>query len=111
MKEQFDNQQFVSLETFRKSGVGVKTPVWFVEEEDVFYVWTEVSSGKAKRIRNNGAVKIVPSTASGEPVGEWVDAQAIADASPIISCTRSSTAAQTTATASTWHNSPDCPGR
>ena len=82
MKEQFDNQQFVSLETFRKSGVGVKTPVWFVEEDDAFYIWTEASSGKAKRIRQDGKVKVVPSTASGEPTGEWVDANATADASP-----------------------------
>ena len=82
MKEQFKNQQYINLETFRKSGVGVKTPVWFVEEGNAFYVWTEASSWKAKRIRNNGAVKITPSTASGEPVGEWVDAHATADASP-----------------------------
>ena len=71
-----------NLETFRKSGVGVKTPVWFFEEGDTFYVWTQIDSGKAKRIRNNGTIKITPSTASGEPVGEWVDAHATADASP-----------------------------
>ena len=82
MQKQFENQKFLNLETFRKSGVGVKTPVWFVEEGDALYVWTEADSWKAKRIRNNGAVKITPSTASGEPVGEWVDAQATADASP-----------------------------
>jgi len=82
MKEQFKDQQFINLETFRKSGVGVKTPVWFFEEGDTFYVWTQIDSGKAKRIRNNGTIKITPSTASGEPVGEWVDAHATADASP-----------------------------
>ena len=81
MKEQFENQKFLNLETFRKSGVGVKTPVWFVEEGDAFYIWTEANSWKAKRIRNNSAVKVVPSTASGEPTGEWVDAHATADAS------------------------------
>jgi len=83
MRAQFKDQKFINLETFRKSGVGVKTPVWFEEEGDAFYVWTEANSWKAKRIRNNdGAVKITPSTASGEPVGEWVDAHATADASP-----------------------------
>ncbi|MCP4142334.1 MAG: PPOX class F420-dependent oxidoreductase [Chloroflexi bacterium] len=81
MKEQFKDQKYINLETFRKSGVGVKTPVWFVEENDAFYVWTEAESWKAKRIRNNGAVKITPSTASGEAVGEWVDAHATTDAS------------------------------
>ena len=82
MLEQFKDQKFINLETFRKSGVGVKTPVWFVEEQGVFYVWTQADSWKAKRIRNNASVKLAPSTASGEPLGEWVDAQATADASP-----------------------------
>ncbi len=82
MIEEFENQKFISLETFRKNGVGVKTPVWFTTEDDMLYVWTEASSGKAKRIRRDGMVKITPSTARGEPVGKWVDAQATADASP-----------------------------
>lgn len=82
MLEQFKDQKYISLETFRKSGVGVKTPVWFVEEQGTFYVWTQADSWKAKRIRNNEKVKVVPSTASGEPLGEWVDAHATADASP-----------------------------
>lgn len=82
MIEEFENQKFISLETFRKNGVGVKTPVWFTTEDDMLYVWTEASSGKAKRIRRDGKVIIAPSTASGEPVGNWMDAQATADSSP-----------------------------
>ena len=82
MTEQFNNQKYINIETFRKNGVGVKTPVWFTEDNKVFYVWTEKNSGKAKRIRRNGTIKITPSTASGEPVGEWVNAHAIADSSP-----------------------------
>ena len=82
MLEQFKNQKYINLETFRKNGEGVKTPVWFVQDRNVFYVWTQADSWKAKRIRNNGKVKVVPSTASGEPLGEWVDAQATANASP-----------------------------
>ncbi|MBC8335412.1 MAG: PPOX class F420-dependent oxidoreductase [Anaerolineales bacterium] len=82
MKEQFNNQNYITIETFRKSGIGVRTPVWFAKDENAFYVWTEANSGKAKRIRRDGAVKIAPSTARGEPVGEWVGAQATADSSP-----------------------------
>lgn len=82
MIEEFENQKFISLETFRKNGVGVKTPVWFTTEDDMLYVWTEASSGKAKRIRRDGKVIIAPSTASGKPVGKWVDAIATADSSP-----------------------------
>ncbi|NQU30991.1 MAG: PPOX class F420-dependent oxidoreductase [Anaerolineae bacterium] len=82
MTEQFINQKYINVETFRKSGIGVRTPVWFAKDENAFYVWTEANSGKAKRIRRDGTVKITPSTASGEPVGEWVGAQATADSSP-----------------------------
>jgi len=79
--KQFEKQNYLNIETFRKSGQAVKTPVWFVEDGDALYVWTQAGSGKAKRIRNNGTVNIVPSTGSGEPVGEWLPARAQADES------------------------------
>jgi len=78
----FEKQQYLNIETFRKSGLGVKTPVWFVQEGETLYVWTQAQSGKAKRIRNNGAVCIAPSTGSGEPLGEWLPAQAKLDETP-----------------------------
>jgi uncharacterized protein len=79
--KQFEKQQYLALETFRKSGQAVKTPVWFVQDEETLLVWTEAGSGKAKRIRNNSAVRVAPSTGSGEPVGEWIPARAQADES------------------------------
>jgi PPOX class probable F420-dependent enzyme len=74
--KQFENQQYLNIETFRKNGEGVKTPVWFAQDGETLHVWTGTSSGKAKRIRNNGKVRIAPSTASGEAVGEWVNGKA-----------------------------------
>ena len=59
--KQFRDQEFLSIETFRKNGIGVKTTVWFVQEGDMLYVWTIGDSGKAKRIRNNARVNIAPS--------------------------------------------------
>ncbi len=73
----FEKQKYLNLETFRKSGEGVKTPVWFAQDGDLLRIWTEASTGKAKRIRREGKVKIVPSTSSGQPTGEWVDARAV----------------------------------
>jgi len=78
----FEKQQYLNIETFRKSGLGVKTPVWFVQEGETLYVWTQAQSGKVKRIRNNGAVRIVPSTGNGEPLSEWLPAQAKLDETP-----------------------------
>ncbi len=80
--EQFQKQSYLNIETFRKSGQGVKTPVWFTQDEDSFYVWTQTDSGKAKRIRNNGTVNIAPSTGDGKPLSEWILARAQADDSP-----------------------------
>ncbi len=78
----FDGHQYLNIETFRKDGTGVRTPVWFVREGNALYVWTQFDSGKAKRIRRNGKVRIAPCNARGDLLGEWVDAYAEADASP-----------------------------
>ena len=80
--KQFEKQKYLNIETFRKNGEGVKTPVWFVEDGEALLVWTQAGSGKAKRIRSDGTVRVAPSTGSGEPVGEWLPAHAQADESP-----------------------------
>jgi PPOX class probable F420-dependent enzyme len=74
--EQFANQNYLNLESFRKNGVGVKTPVWFVQDGGTLYVRTIRTAGKMKRVRNNGLVNIMPCGQSGEPLGEWVSAVA-----------------------------------
>jgi len=77
---QFAKVKYLSLETFRKTGVGVRTPVWFAEDPSrqptTFYVYTLPDSGKAKRIRNNPKVRIAPCTMRGGLRGAWVDARA-----------------------------------
>jgi uncharacterized protein len=75
----FQNHQYLNLETFRKNGQGIKTPVWFVQDGDALIVWTQADSGKAKRVRNNPSVHIAPCTADGSLLGEWIPAQASRD--------------------------------
>lgn len=72
----FKNQSYLNLETTRKSGQAVPTPVWFVERDGALYVRTEAQAGKVKRIRNNPQVRIVPCGSRGELKGEWVEASA-----------------------------------
>jgi PPOX class probable F420-dependent enzyme len=74
--KQFKDQEFLSLETFRKNGIGVKTTVWFAQEGDTLCIWTVGDSGKIKRIRNNPRVNIAPCKRFGEVTGEWMAAQA-----------------------------------
>jgi hypothetical protein len=73
--EQFQDQEFLSLETFRRNGIGVRTPVWFAQEGDSLYIWTVGDSGKIKRIRTNPRVNIAPCKRFGKVTGEWVAAE------------------------------------
>ena len=73
---QFANAKYLNLESFRKSGMGVRTPVWFAQQAEVFYVYTEPDSGKVKRIRNNPKVRVAPCDMRGNLRGAWVEARA-----------------------------------
>ena len=81
---EFRDQKYISLETFKKNGEGVKTPVWFAADPAAdlsgdgarLYIYTIGNTGKVKRIRNNGRVKIAPCTYKGELLGEWSEANA-----------------------------------
>ena len=72
----FDGEKYISIESFKKNGDGVKTPVWFVLHDGVFYVYTEADSWKVKRIRNNPRVRVAACTVRGTVKGPWLDATA-----------------------------------
>jgi len=73
---QFDGRKYISLETFKKSGEGVKTPVWFVLHNDAFYAYSEADSWKVKRIRNNPRARLAPCDVRGRVEGQWLEATA-----------------------------------
>jgi uncharacterized protein len=80
---QFAKAQYLSLETFRKTGVGVRTPVWFARSADsgasgpiTFYIYSESEAGKVKRVRNNPKVRIAPCNFRGDVRGPWLDGHA-----------------------------------
>lgn len=68
--------QYIALETYKKNGEAVKTPVWVTQETGKLYVITEGKSWKVKRIRNTPRVRIAQSDARGKVQGEWVEATA-----------------------------------
>ena len=73
----FQNQKYLNLETFKRNGQGVKTPVWFVSRENgALYVYTEATSWKVKRIRRNPRVRIAACDIRGNLKGEWREATA-----------------------------------
>lgn len=74
--DQFHKAKYLNLETFRRNGQSMKTPVWFVQAGGTIYVQTVANSGKVKRIRNNGHVNVARCKMDGTPTGAWVPANA-----------------------------------
>ena len=73
-------EKYINLETYRKDGRGVRTPVWFVESSSgdgsILYVRTSDDTGKYKRIRNNPSVQVAPCDMRGRVKGKWVKGEA-----------------------------------
>lgn len=72
----FSGEKYMTVQTFRKNGEGVPTPVWFAEQDGMMYARTFEKTGKVKRLRRETRVRVAPSDARGVPQGEWVDAHA-----------------------------------
>lgn len=74
--KQFAGQKYLNVETFRKNGSAVATPVWFAQELGILYIYSLANAGKVKRIRNNPRVRVTPCDIRGNPRGEWVEGKA-----------------------------------
>jgi hypothetical protein len=68
-----DREAYLSLETFRRNGTGVKTPVWFAARNDRLYIFTEASSWKVKRLRNDSRIRVAPCSVRGRVQGDWIE--------------------------------------
>ncbi len=73
-----DHGKYVSLETFRKDGSGVRTPMWAAPLDGKLVMATSPSSHKVKRIRQNPRVRVAICNASGSQIlGPWYEGQAL----------------------------------
>jgi uncharacterized protein len=72
----FSGHQYINLETYRRNGQAVRTPVWFTLEDDKIFVVTRNKTGKVKRLRNNSKIRVVPCGIRGHPKGEWMNGSA-----------------------------------
>ncbi len=73
----FTRQRTVLLTTYRRNGTPVGTPVNIAVAADRAFVRTWDTTGKLKRIRNNPAVEVAPSTVRGRPTGPAIRARAL----------------------------------
>jgi len=64
---------YVSLTTFRRTGVPVSTPVWAAPDGETLVVWTRTDSGKVKRLRHTSRVTVAPCTFRGRVEEPAVD--------------------------------------
>lgn len=69
-------EKYVSLATYRRNGVEVKTPVWIATVAARHYVFSAGNAGKVKRIRNIPRVRLAACDVRGNVRGDWVDARA-----------------------------------
>ncbi|GGK84401.1 PPOX class F420-dependent oxidoreductase [Mangrovihabitans endophyticus] len=76
--EQFRRQKTVLLQTRKRDGTWVGTPVNVVVDDEGRYAFfrTYDASGKAKRLRNFSDVRLAPSTVRGRPTGPAVTGHA-----------------------------------
>jgi PPOX class probable F420-dependent enzyme len=70
--------QYVSLTTFTKDGRPKPTPVWLAPAPsgDAYWILSQASAWKVKRIRNTPRVTIAKCDARGTVKGDAVEAQA-----------------------------------
>jgi len=73
---QFEGQKYLSLESYRKNGQSVRTPLWFVHDNGVLYFYTEADSFKVKRLQNNPKGRIAPCDIRGNVKGDWIGVRA-----------------------------------
>lgn len=72
---EFQTGKYINVETYRRSGDAVRTPVWFVESGGIYFIVTRGDSGKVKRLKHNQKIKVAPCRMDGEVIGDWFDAE------------------------------------
>lgn len=64
-----EQAEFILLTTYRRTGEGVSTPVWFLIDGDELLVTTMTSTGKAKRLRHSARVTLCACDRRGKVLG------------------------------------------
>ena len=72
--ESLRDERYVSLETYRKNGSAVATPIWLASDgADGAVAYTGLKSYKVARLRRNSDARIAACDARGNVHGEWLD--------------------------------------
>jgi uncharacterized protein len=69
-------EKYLSLATYRRYGVEVKTPVWIARLAGRYYVFSAGDAGKIKRMRATPRVRLAACNVRGNLRGAWMEARA-----------------------------------
>lgn len=72
-----DASKYLNLETRRRNGTIVVTPIWFAATENAWYAYTLSDSGKVKRLRHTPAVRVCACDMKGKVSGAWIRTRAV----------------------------------
>jgi len=67
------DEQYINLETFKRDGNGVKTPVWAAPLDGKLVVMSAGDAFKVKRLRRDPRVRAAACDVRGNVRGPWLD--------------------------------------
>jgi PPOX class probable F420-dependent enzyme len=69
----FADEKYVNLETFKRDGNGVKTPVWAAPLDGTLVVMSAGDAYKVKRLRRDPRVRVAACDVRGNVRGAWLE--------------------------------------
>jgi PPOX class probable F420-dependent enzyme len=67
-----ERESYISLETFRRDGRSVRTPIWFAAHDGHLYAFSEAAAGKMKRLKNSANLRVAACNVRGGVHGDWI---------------------------------------
>ncbi len=68
------DEQYINLETFKRDGNGVKTPVWAAPLEGKLVLMSAGDAFKVKRLRRDTHARVAACDVRGKVRGPWLEA-------------------------------------
>jgi PPOX class probable F420-dependent enzyme len=69
--------RYLNLESFKRDGTAVRTPLWFAPDADgTFYIYSQAEAYKVKRLRRTPACRVAACDMRGNVSGPWLEARA-----------------------------------
>lgn len=69
--------RYLNLESYRRDGTPVRTPLWFAPDADgTLYVYSKADAFKVKRLRHTPRCRVAACDMRGTVSGAWLEASA-----------------------------------